>query len=316
MLTTIREKTQGWFAGTVLVLIAALFVVGGVASYFESDSKIIVAQVAGQDIGAEEYKTALEEQRRALMENFGRNLNPKLFDSAEFKARVLDGLVDQALLLSDAEAQGYLIGAAELDQRITSIPAFQREGRFDPKLYQMVLRDMRMTPQDLKQRLRQEAILKQVADGFELSTLVTAGDIDTLLRLETQSRLASYIVIKPQQYLSRGTVSDGDIEQYYAANNALFKSPERVRIEYLRLSAADLATHQGPSVRPRSPRPSRQPGPLSQFFFDASICSAPLGVIGTTVTSGRLSTLRICAVGLARRALMAFALLWLERFTF
>ncbi|OGI56843.1 MAG: hypothetical protein A2V58_05850, partial [Candidatus Muproteobacteria bacterium RBG_19FT_COMBO_61_10] len=241
MLTTIREKTQGWFAGTVLVLIAALFVVGGVASYFESDSKIIVARVAGQDISAEVYKTALEEQRRSLLENFGRNLNPKLFDTPEFKTRVLDGLVDQALLLSDAEDQGYLIGDAELDQRITSIPVFQREGRFDPKLYQMVLRDMRMRPQDLKLRLRQEAILKQVADSFELSTLVTASDIDTLLRLETQSRLASYVVIKPQQYLSKVTVTADDIGQYYAANNALFKSPERVRIEYVRLSAADLA---------------------------------------------------------------------------
>lgn len=241
MLTTIREKTQGWFAGTVLVLIAALFVVGGVASYFESDSKIIVARVAGQDISAEVYKTALEEQRRSLLENFGRNLNPKLFDTPEFKTRVLDGLVDQALLLSDAEDQGYLIGDAELDQRITSIPVFQREGRFDPKLYQMVLRDMRMRPQDLKLRLRQEAILKQVADSFELSTLVTASDIDTLLRLETQSRLASYVVIKPQQYLSKVTVTADDIDQYYAANNALFKSPERVRIEYVRLSAADLA---------------------------------------------------------------------------
>ena len=37
------------------------------------------------------------------------------------------------------------------------------------------------------------------------------------------------------------TVTADDIDQYYAANNALFKSPERLRIEYVRLSAADLA---------------------------------------------------------------------------
>jgi peptidyl-prolyl cis-trans isomerase D len=200
MLTTIREKTQGWFAGTVLVLIAALFVVGGVASYFESDSKIVVARVGSHDISSEAYKTALEDQRRSLQENLGRNLDPKLFDNLEFKTRILDNLVDQSLLVRDAEDQGYRISEAELDQRITSMPVFQREGRFEPKLYELVLRGMNMSPQGLKQRLRQEAVTKQVADGFELSTLVTNNDIDTLIRLETQSRLASYVVIKPQQY--------------------------------------------------------------------------------------------------------------------
>ena len=241
MLTTIREKTQGWFAGTVLTLIAALFVVGGVASYFESDSKIVVARVGSHDISVEAYKTALEEQRRSLQESFGRNLNPKLFDTLEFKTRILDNLVDQALLIRDAEDQGYRISDAELDQRITGIPVFQRDGRFDPKLYERVLRDMHMSPQGLKQHLRQDALIKQVADSFELSTLVTKDDIDTLLRLETQSRQASYVVIKPQQYLSKASVAAGAVDQYYTANSAMFKSPERVRIDYIRLSAKDLA---------------------------------------------------------------------------
>ncbi len=241
MLTTIREKTQGWFAGTVLVLIAALFVVGGVASYFESDSKIVVARVGSHDISVEAYKTALEEQRRSLQENLGRNLNPKLFDTLEFKTRILDGLVDQTLLIRDAEDQGYRISDAELDQRITSIPVFQHDGHFEPKLYEQVLRGMRMSPQGLKLRLRQDALIKQVADSFELSTLVTKDDIDTLLRLETQSRQASYVVIKPQQYLSKVSVTDSAVDQYYAANTAMFKSPERVRIDYIRLSAKDLA---------------------------------------------------------------------------
>lgn len=241
MLTTIREKTQGWFAGTVLVLIAALFVVGGVASYFESDSKIVVARVGSHDISVEAFKTALESQRRSIQENLGRNVNPKLFDSLDFKTRILDELVDQALLIRDAENQGYRISNAELDQRITSLPIFQQDGRFDPKRYEQVLRGMSMSPQGLKESLRQDALIKQVAAGFELSTLVTKADMNTLLRLETQSRQASYVVIKPQQYLSKVNVTAGAVDQYYAANSAMFKSPERVRIDYIRLSAKDLA---------------------------------------------------------------------------
>ena len=240
MLTTIREKTQGWIAGIILGLLAIPFALWGVNSYFETDAKLIVARVGDQDIGVNEYKNALEEQRRSLQQMYGRGLNPKLLDSPEFKMRTLNDLIDQALLAQDAQAQGYYIGDDELARRITAISFFQRAGRFDQQAYNSALRTAGLNARGFETRMRHEAMVKQAVDGFAHSTLVTKSDIEALLRLENQARQAAYVIIKPQQYIGAVAVTAKEIEDYYAANTDKFKTPERVRIEYVRFSAADI----------------------------------------------------------------------------
>ena len=240
MLTTIREKTQGWIAGIILGLLAIPFALWGVNSYFETDAKLIVARVGDQDIGVNEYKNALEEQRRSLQQMYGRGLNPKMLDSPEFKLRTLDDLIDQALLAQDAQAQGYRIGNAELARRIAAISFFQRAGRFDQQAYTAALRTAGLNARGFEERMRREAMVKQAVDGFAYSTLVTKSDTEALLRLETQARQAAYVIIKPQQYIGTVVATATEIDDYYAANRDKFKTPERVRIDYIRFSAADI----------------------------------------------------------------------------
>ncbi len=242
MLTAIREKTQGWIAGIILGLLAIPFALWGVNSYFETDAKLIVARVGDQDIGVDEYKNALEEQRRSLQQTFGRGLNQKLLVSPEFKMRTLDDLIDQVLLAQDAQTQGYHIGNDELAQRIAAISFFQRAGRFDQQAYTAALRTIGLNARGFEERMRREAMVKQAADGFAYSTIVTKADKDALLRLQTQARQTTYVVIKPQQYIDTVAVTAQGIEDYYAANMDKFKTPERVRIEHVRFSAADMSS--------------------------------------------------------------------------
>jgi peptidyl-prolyl cis-trans isomerase D len=242
MLTTIREKTQGWIASVILGLLVIPFALWGVNSYFESDARIIVARVGDHEIGVETYKNALEQQRQSLRSTFGSGLNQKLFESREFKMRILDDLVDQVLLARDAEEKGYVIGDAELAGRITRIPSFQRDGKFDTKLYESVLRANGLTPRGFETRIRQEATIKQVEDSFNQSVMVTASDIAAVVRLETQARQASYLLVRPPQYLARVSVTPAAVEEYYQSNTEQFRKPEAVRIQYVRLAMADLVS--------------------------------------------------------------------------
>ena len=218
MLTTIREKTKGWIAGIILGLLAIPFALWGVNSYFETDAKLVVARVGDQDIGVDEYKNALETQRQSLQQMYGRGLNQKLLDSPEFKMRILDDLIDQALLAQDAQAQDYYIGNDELARRIAAISFFQRAGRFDQQAYVAALRTTGLNARGFEARMRREAMVKQALDGFAYSTLITKADRETLLRLETQARQAAYVIIGPQQYIDTVAVTDQETKDYYAAN--------------------------------------------------------------------------------------------------
>jgi len=141
MLTTIREKTQGWIAAIILGLVTIPFALWGINTYFEGGGRLNVAKVNGVEISVESYKRTLEGQRRSFQQMLGRSVDPRLLDTPEFRQRVLDGLIDELLFVADVEASGYRVSNAELSRQIRLAPQFQRDGQFDVKLYEALLRN-------------------------------------------------------------------------------------------------------------------------------------------------------------------------------
>jgi len=241
MLTTIREKTQGWIAAIILGLVTIPFALWGINTYFESGGRLNVAEVNGVDISVERYKRALEDQRRSLQKMLGRAVDPRLFDTPEFRQRVLDSLIDESLIAMDVEAHGYRVSDAELGRQIRLAPQFQRDGQFDPKLYEVLLRNAGLDVSGFEARLRHDALIRQAESGFSQSAIVMPSDLQALLGLQAQQREALVAVLKPARLRERVKVDTEAVEQEYTANAERYKSPERVRIQYIRLAAMDLA---------------------------------------------------------------------------
>jgi peptidyl-prolyl cis-trans isomerase D len=232
MLSTIREKTQGIIATFILALVVVPFALWGINSYFDSGSKLIVAKVGGMDISQVSYRRALDRLR-------GR-VDPKQFDSPQFKQTVLNSLIDQALLAQDAQDQGYRVSDAQLAEGIKSLPYFQRDGHFDPTMYDTVLRREGLSPHEFESRLRDGGLTTQVQIGLSDSGIVTSAEISEISRLIAQQREVAYTLINFESMMSKVTVSGQGIEQYYSSHPEMFQIPEQVRVEYLRLSAGEL----------------------------------------------------------------------------
>jgi peptidyl-prolyl cis-trans isomerase D len=241
MLTSIREKTQGWIAAIILGLVTIPFALWGINTYFESSGRLNVAKVNGVDISVESYKRALENQRRSLQQMLGRSVDPRLFDTPEFRERVLDGLIDELLFVADVEASGYRVSNAELSRQIRLAPQFQRNGQFDPKLYEALLRNEGLDVTGFEARLRRDALIRQAESGFLQSAIAMSSEIQMLHKLQAQQRDATVALLKPARLRDRVKISAQAIEQEYTANADRYQTPERVRVEYIRLAAADLA---------------------------------------------------------------------------
>jgi peptidyl-prolyl cis-trans isomerase D len=239
MLSTIREKTQGIIATFILFLVVVPFALWGINSYFDSGSKLNVAKVNGTDISQVAYRRALDQLR-------GR-VNPKAFDSPQFKQMILDRLIDQTLLSQDVENQGYRISDAQLARMIQNLPPFQRDGHFDPAMYEAVLRGQGISPHEFEARLRDEILTRQVETGLSESGFVTKTDVADVARLMSQEREVAYAVIDTHTLMARTTVSAQEVESYYSSHPEMFQIPEQVRVDYLTLSAADLDKNEQPT---------------------------------------------------------------------
>ena len=158
MLTTIHEKVKGIFATIILLMVGVPFILWGINSYFESGPTLSVAKVDGAAISQRDY--------RASLEQFRGRLDPKTAESAAFKQMVLDGLIEQTLLVRDAADSGYRVADQRLGQLIRELPYFQRNGRFDPQLYEALLRREGIGVQEFEERLRSEFVLGQMQSGL------------------------------------------------------------------------------------------------------------------------------------------------------
>jgi peptidyl-prolyl cis-trans isomerase D len=239
MLSTIREKTQGWIAGIILGLLAIPFALWGINYYFEGGQPN-VATVDGTAITVDSYRRALDEQRRSVTQMLGRNADPRLFDTPAFRERILDGLIDEILLAREVEKQGYRVSDAELAGQIRSAPQFQRDGKFDAQLYEALLRNAGLDARGFEARLRRDLLVRQSQSAFAPSGFATNADVEMLLRLQGQEREAAVAVLQPARLRERVRVGSAEIEQEYQAHPERYQTAERVRIEYLRLSVADL----------------------------------------------------------------------------
>src|SRR5580765_8591355 len=97
MLQTIREHTQGWFAGIIISIIILTFALWGIHSYFTtSGANSTVAVVNGTNITKEQLTNAYERLRRQAQSPYG--IPNAIKNDKQLKAQALHLLVDGEVL--------------------------------------------------------------------------------------------------------------------------------------------------------------------------------------------------------------------------
>ncbi len=240
MLTAIRERATGWIAWVIVTLLVIPFALWGINSYFEGGSEVSVASVNGDDISIYTYQQDLAQQSQALSERLGSNFDPQLLDTLGIRQRVLDNLISNQLLNQYTRDHNFRISDTQLSQMIQIEPAFQVDGKFDLAQYQAILSANQFTPQSFEEYQRVNEIVNQLSVGISETAFVTKFDKSRLLALQDQQRMASYAVIRTDQFIDQIEVSDEDISDYYERNSEQYMSEARIRVNYIELSSESL----------------------------------------------------------------------------
>jgi peptidyl-prolyl cis-trans isomerase D len=228
-------------AQVVLVLLVIPFAFFGLESYTRlSGGRDDVATVNGSPITQAEFAEELRRQQDRLRAAFGPNIDTEALDTTESRLALLDSLVSQRLLADAAQRGGLSVSDEQLRETIAAVPAFQGENGFSRSNYEVLLRAQNMTPQMFEARLRHDLALARLTEAVRGSAITSHTVTERLEAIQAERREVQEALVAAQPFLAQVKVSDAQVQAYYEANPAEFRVPERVRAEYLVLSAEAL----------------------------------------------------------------------------
>jgi len=246
MLQAMRNKMHGW--PSIIVLGVCVFAVAffGIEGYIMSRAETFVAKVGKHEISQQDFQDRMNQLRQQLSAEQGDSFDPDAFEKPEMKLKVLDGMIDQQLLLKANQDWGIRVPDQAVRDYIAAIPAFQINGQFDPATYRTLLAEQRKTPDMFQDDVRASLSTQALPNAIDASTIVTDAEIDHFLDLRMQRRDISYAVL-PRPQPADATVTDAQIADYYKAHLADYMNPEQVSLQYLEVNGADLKPDAAPS---------------------------------------------------------------------
>jgi peptidyl-prolyl cis-trans isomerase D len=227
----------------ILAIVFLPFAFFGIDSYFRAgDRSDNFATVGGQPITEQEFTQALQERQNYLQRMVGGRMDPALLDSSELRFAVLDGMVRQRLLISQAARGGLLVSDQQLQQIISEQPAFQEDGKFSHARYEELLRRQNMTPIGFENSLRRDLMVERVSNAYRATAIVPNAVAERLLRINAQQREVSQSVLAPENFVPQVKLEAGAAQQYYDAHQNEFQVAEQARLEYLVLALDAVAS--------------------------------------------------------------------------
>ena len=285
MFDFIRKHTKITM-GLLFLLIVPSFVLFGLDGYSQNkDKSPVVAKVDGREILQSEWDRAHLREIDRLKASMP-SLDAKLLDSPEAKYATLERLVrDRVLTAAVAKAK-----LNTSDQRLArelqsnpDIAALRRpDGSLDMERYQQLLAAQGMNPEMFEANVRADLSSRQVLLGVAGSGFSANVAADTALNAYFEKRDIQIARFAAADYAAKLNPTDADLEQFYAANAALFQAPEQANIEYvvfdvetvkkgIVVAEADLKTYYEQNVQRLSGKEERR----ASHILITSPASAP-----------------------------------------
>ncbi len=218
-------------------LIILAFAVSGMSGYEsmfnagEDVAKVDGRKIKQTDLDAA-YKNELERIRAA-----NPSVEIKLLDTPEAKYATLERLVREQVVGAAARDAHFETSDQRLANELQADPTIASlrlpDGKIDKERYKLLVGSQGLTPEMFEARVRSQISARQVFKGIQGSGFTTNAVGDVALNAFLQKREVQIAIFDAASFASKVTLTDGDLETYYKANQSLFQAPEQANIEYV-----------------------------------------------------------------------------------
>ncbi len=234
MLQAIRDKVTGWIAYGIIFLISIPFALWGVNSYLGGGEALSAATVDGEEISLTALDQAYANYRQRLSQLFGGSIPESFGSESILRKQVLEQLIEEFALRQYIQNQRYRIGDAELNRTIRTMEVFQRDGQFNPEMYQSQLRSLGYSPLGFEQEMRQNGSMQQFQNGIRATAFTIPSIEKQFSSLNNQTRKIRSLTFSVNQ--ADILADDSEIEQLYQSQADRYRTAEKVKIDYVELN--------------------------------------------------------------------------------
>jgi len=241
VLNAMRKSANSAVLKVLFGAIVLVFLFWGVGS-MRADKMAVAARVNDQVVTQRQFDDAYR-RMSAMYQRAGAPAPP----AELLRTQALGQLVDSELLVQEADRLGLIVDEVELRNSIAAVPDFQTDGVFDKDRYVQLLQQNGYKPSDFEELERRRLLTGKVQELIGSGVHVSDEQLADRFRYENERLNLRFVRIPAAPLESQVTLSEEDVQKYFADNQEKYREPERVRIKLVEFRPQDFAAEVTPS---------------------------------------------------------------------
>ncbi|MCM8783874.1 MAG: SurA N-terminal domain-containing protein [Candidatus Omnitrophica bacterium] len=231
MLKAMRKKENVkavmWILAIILI---PAFVLWGGGAMLRERAQGQAGKVFNRKISLEKYLESWEAVRNQAILIYG-----KLFDQIAQYLDLDSQAWDRLMLLEEAKRQKIKVKDEELIERLRNLPLFQKDGKFDPQIYEWVLKYyLRTNPLRFEEEMRASLKISKLVEKIYNEVKLSEEELKEEYVKENEKAKFSYFIIETKDFLEKVEIKDEkELLDYYTLNKDFLRKPETVKVEYI-----------------------------------------------------------------------------------
>ena len=236
MLQFMRDKASSIIIKGVLSLVILAFIFLGIGN-FREQQEVTAATVNEEIVTGREFQYTYQRLLDTYRQQFGGALNDDLLKMLNLKEQAMNQLISEKIILQQADRLGLNVSDSELAASISSIPAFQNNGRFDKNRYNRLLQSNRMTAAAFEQNQKQALLVDKLRTLITDSVLVSDNEARQWFDWEN-ARVKITAAVFTAEGRTGVDPAEAAVAAYYEEHKDRYKTPEKRKITYVRVAPA------------------------------------------------------------------------------
>ena len=207
------------------ILIIPAFVIwgAGTSGKNKTNKPDYAGRVFNKKVSYEDYYNMRNVIRNYAIKSFGNNIPDELLDHMAWT---------RIILLAQAKRENLRVTDQEVVKNIASFPIFQRNGVFDRRLYNSMVRD---TARAFEERLRDDLMITKLREKVIGNISVTDDEVKDEYKRKFETVKASFAIIPFSDFEKDVQYKESDLINFYENNKEAFKKSEQVNVKYIEI---------------------------------------------------------------------------------